>query len=49
MGACGMWQLICLGKGDQGRAHREEVSRLALVVEEWVFQTGNNICKDPKV
>lgn len=27
-----------LGEGDQGRAHRGEVSRLALVVEEWVFQ-----------
>lgn len=49
VGACGMWQLIWPGEGDQGRAQREEVSRLSLVVEEWVFQTGNSICKDPKV
>lgn len=27
-----------LGEGDQGRAHRGEVSRLALVVEEWCFR-----------
>ena len=46
-----MWNeaINLLGEGRPRRAHREEVSRLALVVEEWVFQTGNNICKDPKV
>lgn len=39
-----------LQEGVQGKSHRKKKSELVLVVEgKLVFQTGNNICKGPKV